>query len=523
MALGGASGGNARGIEAGRAFVRLGAKDDLSGQLAKISAKFAQFGKSVIGATGIGGAIGGVLGGLGFKQTTDDITKMKSAIDAMGMSASGGSGLFGVLNQFGDIGENVEGLTQFAQKVQDAFNGVGEEPKKLFDGLSVSAAELIGLPLEEQFLRIHAAIRELPQDMQQFKLSMLGGTDSMKKWLPLLSMSNDEVRAQAKALSMGGSEMQDAADASRAMAQAGGAVNRVWQQFAIAVAPVVTSAAKWMSESLKPLVEWSKGRTLGMMWDEMSARFGLAWEEMKYTVQDAWIEIGAQTKIGLLSIGEFVEALFTKDFWAGLLTSTAAQFSTVGNMFADLLNGMRDQAIKIGAEIAAALTDPRKLAMLPLLPLAAPVAAGDLLKRADEEFKRQMTALGADFAAGKFGRFDRAGILAEAEAAKLAAGGGVSAARGNLAAVLARIDRDRAERVGGDIMGMGVGGRPGAAAMAGAGSSLGTFGSGSFLTQGFGRQSADNPAKQTVKELQKANVTLKDVVTAVKSSVLRFQ
>lgn len=521
MALGGGGGGNAGGIRAGRAYVELGAKDSLTGALKRIGSKFAAFGKMAIGATGIGGAVGGVLGGLSFKDTVDDLSKMNSAIKALGLSATGGSGLFGVLNQFSDVGENIEGLTQFSQKVQDAFDGVGTEGAKLFEGLSVSAADLIDLPLDEKFMRIHAAIRELPQAQQQFKLSMLGGTDSMKKWLPLLSMSNAELREQAKNLAFGNEELNDATAASKAMTQAGGALNRVWQQFVIAVAPMVADGAKWISQSIKPLVEWSKGRTLGMVWDEIAARFRVAWEDVKLAVAEAWIEIGARTKIGLITVGEFVNDLFTNKFWAGLVQGAALQFSAVSQMFTDLLNGMRDEAVKIGQQIADALTDPRKLAMLPLLPLAAPLAAAELKRRADEVIAEQTKKLMADAAAGKFGAIDKAGIRAEADAAKVLAGAGAAAARADLARVLGDIEANRKRRAGDDVMNMEIGGG-GRGKLAGIGQSAGTFGAGSFLTQGFGRQSANDPVKEMVREQKKGNVLLKDVVEAVKGSVLRF-
>lgn len=522
MALGGGGGGQAGGIRAGRAFVELGAKDSLSGVLKKVGGKFAEFGKAALAATGVGGAVGGILGGLGFKDTVDDLAKMNSAIKALGLSATGGSGLFGVLNQFSDVGENIEGLTQFSQKVQDAFDGVGEEPKKLFEGLSVSAKDLIDLPLDEKFLRIHAAIRELPQDMQQFKLSMLGGTDSMKKWLPLLSMSNQELRAQAGNLAFGSAELNEAAAASKAMGQAGVALNRVWQQFAIAVAPLVADAANWMSESIKPLVEWAKGRSLGMVWDEMAARFKVAWEDMKYAVEAAWIDIQAETKISLLTLGEFVTDLFTKQFWVGLTVGAASAFAGVAKMFDGLIADMRGKMVDFGMKVAQALANPLQAGAIMLAaPALAPLAVKELAKMGQDEVNKQVAQLMADMAAGKFGALDKAGIRAEAEAAKLAAGGGAAGARAELAALLARIERDRKVRGGdGGVGDMVVAG--GARQRLSDANSRGTFGEGAFLTQGFGRQSADTPAKQMVAEQKKGNVLLKDVVNAVKTSVLRF-
>jgi hypothetical protein len=529
MALGGGGGGGGgRGIRAGAAYVELGVKDSLTKRLKDISSRFMEFGKNVVGSIPfIGGAIGGLLGGFGFKETIDDLAKMQSAIKAMGMSSTGGSGLFGVLNQFSDIGENVEGLTQFSQKVQDALTGVGGasgEAAKLFDGLSVSAQDLANMPLDEKFLAIHEAIRKLPQDQQQFKLSMLGGTDSMKKWLPLLSMSNAELREQAKNLAFGNDELNDAAAASKAMAAAQGQLNRVWQQGVIALAPLAADAAKGLAEAMKPMAEWMKGRNLGMITDEIAARFNLAWEEVKLGGQGVWIDFVASAKTGLLEAGEFVNDLFTTKFWSGMTVGFAAQMNAIGQMFETSIRGMVVGAVGKFAELGKAMMNPLKAAEIGAgimaAPLVAPLLAEAEIKKAmagaDAEVKKAMAQLVADLAAGKYGAITREGIRAEADAAKLAAGGGVAGARAELNALLARIEAGRKNRRGDDLMGMEIDLSPAAKKMSQLANSIGTFGAGSFLSQGYGVRSADSPGKSMVEQQKKTIVKLGELIEVAK-------
>lgn len=479
MALGGASGGNARGIEAGRAFVRLGAKDDLSGQLKGIGAKFAAFGRSVLGLAGVGGILGTVMGSLSFKQTVDDLKDMNDAAKALGITGKQASGLFGVLP--GDFKENVEGLTQFSNAIQTALDDTSKTTQ-LFQGLSISAKDLAGVPLDEQFYRIHEAIRLLPQEQQAYKLGLVGGTDSMKKWLPLLSMTTEELRRNADANALSTSELNQGAESAKQMAKAGKAIESAWQRTAIVVAPLITSIAEGIASAVRPISEYFRDRNFSDIMQEAALR---------------------------------LEKLFLDAKWAGItFVADVTDFfsSSWDAAIAGVKTLMSDLAEFSGREMRRYLAGP--LAVLGAI-------NPDLATGLNTALNVLPGGLRADAAAG----------LAAGNNRRAMARGALNAQRDielernadTLNQLFRRIFAGRNQRAFDEIMGMGIGGRPGAAALAGAGSSLGTFGAGSFLTQGFGRQSADNPAKQTVKELQKANVTLKDVVTAVKSSVLRFQ
>lgn len=264
MALGsgGGGGGNAAGIKAGGAYVTLGVKSSLSGDLAAAEQKFNAVGKRL---AQIGGGL--TLGGLGLagsliggaNETLQDLAKMNSAAKAFGTSGVKLSGLFGALKGFGgDFKEDLEGLIQFGGKFDDALSGAAGEGAKLFAGLSVTAQDLVGVPIEEKFLRIHAAIRELPQDQQLGKLSLVGGTDSVKKWQAILAVSNDELREQARLNEKTQDDLDQATKGAKAYSEAMAGIGRAWEQIAIGVAPAIIFLNDAFKKIIGPAIEWLK-------------------------------------------------------------------------------------------------------------------------------------------------------------------------------------------------------------------------------------------------------------------------
>lgn len=265
MALGsggGAVGASAGGIRAGRAFVELGLRSTLGGDLRSAEAKFNAVGRKFAASGGLLAGVGlGITAPLlaGAIDTLDDLAKINSVAKAFGTTGEGASGLFGALKSIGgDLKEDIEGVGQFVQKVQDAAAGKGGEAGKLFEGLSVSAQELMDLPLEEKFLRMHEAIRKLPQGEQMAKLSMLGGTDSMKKWIDLLALSNEELRDRTKLFAVEQDELDRATNSTKAYKSAVAAVGRAWQQIVIGIAPTVQFLTDGISKILGPTIDWIK-------------------------------------------------------------------------------------------------------------------------------------------------------------------------------------------------------------------------------------------------------------------------
>lgn len=317
MATGGSTGGGAKGVRAGRAFVELGVLDKLTPALKAVGAKFAQLGKALFVGGSLGVAAGSSLLGAAL-PTLQDLSQLNAAAKALGTTAQGASGLFGALESVGgDFKEDLEGITQFLAKVQDAASGKQGESAELFKGLSVSARELMDLPLEEKFYRIHAAIRELPQEDQMGKLSMLGGSDSMKKWLPLLSMSNEELRERSDLFKMTGPELEKATQANQAYQRASATVGMVWKKVAIAVAPAIEWIATKTTEWLSPL------KNLSGWWDIQVARFQLGWANLTYNLTDGWLSFKE------LFVGGWRDAVFiVETLWNELGASLAKIMAT---------------------------------------------------------------------------------------------------------------------------------------------------------------------------------------------------
>lgn len=263
MALGGTpGGGSSRAIEAGRAFVRVYAKDDLTAQIKTIATKFNAVGSAFMkgGGTLAAPFLAALPLLVGAFDRLGELSRMDKVAKAFGITGEAATGLLGVLRSIGsETKEDIEGLTQFSAKVQEAIDGkMDGEAGKLFDGLSVRPQDLAGLAVDEQFYRVLGAIRQLPQSVQLFKLSMLGGTDSMKKWIPLLSMSEGEVRRLAKTMEVSQQELNSASRAMGAVSLATALFGRTWDLIAVGVAPVVETLATEVAKLLIPVNEWLK-------------------------------------------------------------------------------------------------------------------------------------------------------------------------------------------------------------------------------------------------------------------------
>lgn len=255
------AGGNAGAIKAGEAYVAITADDkEAQATLARIKARFVKFGGWLTGvgkgmlAFGAGAAAIGAAATLPIANTLTDLGKVQDVADAFGTTGKAASGLFGLLaHAGGEFKENMEGIIQFSSTVKKALDGVGQGVE-LFDGLSVTAQELEGLAVDEQFYRVLAAIRELPQPMQEAKLALLGGSDSLKQWQKLLTMSNEEVRAVAEELSISNESLRQASNAAKAYQSAITTIGRAWQEVVIALSPLI----QWAAEVLTPMLKWAR-------------------------------------------------------------------------------------------------------------------------------------------------------------------------------------------------------------------------------------------------------------------------
>lgn len=487
MATGGSSGGSARGVRAGGAFVELGVKDRISQALRGIQAKFLSFGKLIATGGAAGAAAGGGLLAAAV-PTLGDLSKLDATAKAFGLTAEKASGLFGVMEASGsDIRDATEGLVTLGQRVTDAMSGTGEDAKKLFDGLGVSAANFAGLDPADQFFKLHAALREVQDPAQRVQLLLKAvGEDTGKNLIGTLSMTTDELREQAAGFAMTGDELKAASQATAAYNRASATIGSVWKRVAVAVAPLIEKAANWLTKFLDPL------KNLGGWWELQSAKFQLGWantvlaltdgwnqfkdffvdgwHDAVYLVENIWNDLTAWMGKTFVDVMAFVR----KEFGATIHKMIAVLDALPGGFIgAFVLRGVRDAMNSFG--------DPEKTK-----------AGLESLRQAEENRLNK-----AKQAADEARRLARAQDMEAARADVIAAEKRLAEIKARLAVV------NREEGVAGLN-------KKATEAISAAAGVLG-FGSGGFLAQAFGARSVS----PQVMEQKKANVLLEQIRNAV--------
>lgn len=252
---------SASGIRAGAAYVELFVKDNrLARGLNAAAAKLKAFGA---GLTGIGTRVGAV-GAAALApvvpalETLNEQAKLASAADAFGLTAEKASRLFGLMQAGGsDIRDATEGLVTFNQRVSDALSGTGEEAAKLFQDLGVSAKQFAGLDSADRFYKLLDALRALPDPAKRVQLLLKAvGEDTGKNLIPVLSMSEEEVRALGDTFEQSGADLQQARQTNRAYMMATAQLSKVWREVVAAVAPAIRDLAEWVTRAVQPVVAW---------------------------------------------------------------------------------------------------------------------------------------------------------------------------------------------------------------------------------------------------------------------------
>ncbi|MBM3982764.1 MAG: phage tail tape measure protein [Planctomycetes bacterium] len=252
---------SAGGIRAGAAYVELFVQDNrLTRGLTAAAGKLKAFGASLMGIGVRVGAVGAaalapVVPAL---ETLNEQAKLASAADAFGLSAEKASRLFGLMQAGGsDVRDATEGLVTFNQRVSDALSGTGEEAAQLFRSLGVSAKEFAGLDSADRFYKLLDALRAVPDPAKRVQLLLKAvGEDTGKNLIPVLSMSEDEVRALGDAFEQSGADLQQARETNRAYVLATAQLSKVWREVVAAVAPAIRDLAEWVTRAIKPVIEW---------------------------------------------------------------------------------------------------------------------------------------------------------------------------------------------------------------------------------------------------------------------------
>jgi hypothetical protein len=145
------------------------------------------------------------------------------------------------------------------QRISDAIAGTGDEAKKLFDDLGVSAQSFANLDSAERFYKLIAALKAVPDPAKRVQLLLKAvGEDTGKNLVPILSMTEDEIRKLGDAFETSAEDLKAARDATVAQKLAMAQLNAVWSAVATAIAPNVKDFAELVTKNVKPVIEFVK-------------------------------------------------------------------------------------------------------------------------------------------------------------------------------------------------------------------------------------------------------------------------
>lgn len=373
--LGNASGGGTSGaVRAGRAFVELLADDSkLVRALEGVRARLKSFGSFMIR---VGAATAGVGAGItaAFKPALDVLgenAKIANAAEAFGLTAEAASRLFGIMASGGsDIRDATEGLVTFNQRVADAIAGTSDEAKQLFEGLNVSAQEFANLDSAQRFYKLIAALKAVADPAKRVQLLLKAvGEDTGKNLVPILSMTEEEVRRLGDAFETSAEDLKAARDATFAQKIAAAQLSAAWSQVATAIAPNIKEFAEIVSKVVKPVAAWVKenrhlvatvlaigaglaaaGTAFGAIGTAafgIAAAFGVA----KVAIVAAWAAITSPIGIATLAVVGFGVA-FVRNFDAikAAFFSFADRFGALGRLWKAEWN-LQENAVRGFADV----------------------------------------------------------------------------------------------------------------------------------------------------------------------------
>ena len=219
---------SASGIKAGAAYIELMLRDKVSDGLRKAEKRVSLFGEkvkevgsavAVAGAavTAFGGAIVAAAGAsvAAFAKIAGDFSDLAAQT---GLSVELMSELETALK---DAGSSVEEFSKSAVKMQRAIseaNSGSKSAAETFARLGLSAADLVNLSADEQFLRIAEAISQVKNPTDRLSLAMELFGKSAYKMLPVLAAGGAGIEAfREKARQMGFSLSGETADAADAL------------------------------------------------------------------------------------------------------------------------------------------------------------------------------------------------------------------------------------------------------------------------------------------------------------------
>lgn len=210
----------------------------------------------------IGGPLAGLAGGAGVVALTRDALKagdqLGKTADQIGIATERlaqlefAAGLAGV-----ESTDLAKGLARLARSSAQAAQGLSE-PKRAFEQLGLDAAAIASLPVDEQLIRVAAALQRVDNVSQRIDIvQSLFGRGGVPL-LSLLAQGEEKLRAQAQEATNLGLAIRrvDAAsfeEANDAVSKIGSALRGVGNEVATQFAPLIEFAADNVTSSIADL------------------------------------------------------------------------------------------------------------------------------------------------------------------------------------------------------------------------------------------------------------------------------
>lgn len=332
MALSGGDGGggSAGAVRAGAAYVELGTRDaKLVAGLKKGAADVAKWAAGAAVAVGAGLAKS--------VSTLGDLSRVGEVAQAFNTPVEKLSGLFGVMERSGSgIRESIESISQFQSAITNAVSGKGGEAAELFTILGRSADEFRGMDAAESVFQLFDALQRVNDPAQKFRaLAIATGEDGMKTLIPMLNLSNDQLRQQAQMYATSAAEVESARQANLAYAGASAAVSRAWRSVAVAVAPAVTAIAN----GVEAAVGWTArlASAAAALGPQLGEPFTFAAQSVQFFGQRV-LKLGLITDVANVVAKDIVDAFTTGLSAAGLV-----------------VNGFADDVLKTMQQVASGI------------------------------------------------------------------------------------------------------------------------------------------------------------------------
>jgi hypothetical protein len=251
-------------IEAGRAFVRLFLKNDLSKQLAGVMKSAGESVKQ-LGAGAMRAGAGLTAGGLAILAPLGAAVAAYTSMGGAAMDAAARTGLsveaiselsFAAEQTGASFGDVETATKRMAVGIGDLAAG-SQAAQDRFASLGLTLADLQGLSPEDQFTKISAAIAKIenPTMRTAAAVDMFGRSGT--NLLPMIG-DLDQLRAKARDLGivMSGDAAAGADELGDAIDQVKSQVTAAAFQIGAALAPAVLSATKTLSGLLAKGIEW---------------------------------------------------------------------------------------------------------------------------------------------------------------------------------------------------------------------------------------------------------------------------